>query len=145
MGTSSEIVDVCVGKNLKAYRKMRGLSQGKLANALGITFQQVQKYEQGINRISASRLYDISKVLKIDIHKLYAGLPESHVNNGSLSDGHGYFSYPETVLHNLSSETYEMIRLFESVNDMQMRKSLLNMMRAYCGDLSHDVSVGGKG
>lgn len=60
-------VDIYVGSRLKLRRLILGISQKKMAEKLGITFQQVQKYENGINRISASRLWDISKLLKVQV------------------------------------------------------------------------------
>jgi transcriptional regulator with XRE-family HTH domain len=62
---SANSVDVHVGRRVRMRRVMLGMSQGKLASALGVTFQQVQKYEKGTNRISASRLHHISHVLQV--------------------------------------------------------------------------------
>ena len=60
-------VDIHVGNRVRMYRTLKGLSQEKLGEALGLTFQQVQKYEKGLNRIGASRLWDISQVLETPI------------------------------------------------------------------------------
>ncbi len=65
--TAYNPIDVHVGARLRARRTLVGLSQTALGDAMGITFQQMQKYESGRNRISASRLYDVSKLLDIDI------------------------------------------------------------------------------
>ena len=69
-------VDLQVGRNLRAARKRVGLSQIELATGLGLSFQQVQKYERGQNRISASKLYEATEMLGLKIEDLYAGLPE---------------------------------------------------------------------
>ena len=67
-------VDVHVGKRVREARAMKGMSQTALGNALGISFQQVQKYEKGNNRIGASRLWDISKVLDVSTAYFFEGL-----------------------------------------------------------------------
>jgi len=67
-------VDVAVGRRLRACRLAAGLSQDRLAAALGITFQQVQKYESGHNRISASRIWEVCRVLCIPVEALFAGV-----------------------------------------------------------------------
>jgi transcriptional regulator with XRE-family HTH domain len=72
---SATNVDAHVGAHLKAMRIQQGLTQGDLAKALGISFQQLQKYERGVNRLSASRLYDLANVLKVEIGAFYSGLP----------------------------------------------------------------------
>ena len=69
-------VDIHVGRRLRQLRTLRGLSQEKLGEAIGLTFQQVQKYERGVNRIGASRLFDISKVLGVEIADFFEEMPE---------------------------------------------------------------------
>ena len=68
-------VDVAVGGNLRLIRKRLGASQSEMADALALTFQQVQKYEKGVNRVSASKLYEVAEWLGIDVEDLFAGLP----------------------------------------------------------------------
>jgi len=75
-GLASDI-DVRIGALLKQYRKKAGFSQEKLAEALGITFQQIQKYENGVNRIAAGRLYEMSNILNIPVQSFFAGFAVS--------------------------------------------------------------------
>lgn len=70
---SATDVDKKVGKNLAKLRLLRGLTQEKLADAVGVTFQQLQKYEKGQNRISVSRLWQFSQVLEIPVAEFYDG------------------------------------------------------------------------
>ena len=63
--------DKIIGRNLRIFREMRGMTQMKLADALDMTYQQIQKYEKGTNRLSAARLYDFSKLLKVKIENFY--------------------------------------------------------------------------
>lgn len=72
-----DAVDLHVGLTLRTIRKERGWSQGQLAEALKISFQQVQKYERGSNRVSASRLWHMSEALKVPVSEFFAGLPEN--------------------------------------------------------------------
>ena len=70
-------VDRLVGSRVRLIRTARGFSQSRLAENLGITFQQVQKYEKGTNRISASRLFEISRLLGVSVPDLYAGADDT--------------------------------------------------------------------
>jgi len=67
-------VDVFVGQKIRKIRKNRGLSQTQLGNGVGVTFQQVQKYERGTNRIGSSRLFKISSELKVPVGSLFDGV-----------------------------------------------------------------------
>ena len=69
-------VDLHVGQRIRARRKALGVSQGRLAEALGLTFQQVQKYERGANRVSASKLWDIARTLQVDVSHFFSGLED---------------------------------------------------------------------
>lgn len=69
-------VDLHVGRRIRAQRKALGVSQGRLAEALGLTFQQVQKYERGANRVSASKLWDIACTLQVDVSHFFSGFEE---------------------------------------------------------------------
>ncbi|KQT69080.1 MULTISPECIES: helix-turn-helix domain-containing protein [unclassified Aureimonas] len=81
-------VDLRVGQNVRRLRMLRGLSQTSVANAVGITFQQIQKYEKGTNRISASMMHDIAKTLDVDILAFFA---ETTAESDSKS-----FTIPDT-------------------------------------------------
>lgn len=73
----AEPVDAHVGQRLRLLRKERGLSQTALAARVGVTFQQLQKYETGKNRLSASRLYRLASVLRVDVSAFFDGLPDT--------------------------------------------------------------------
>lgn len=80
---SATDIDKKVGENLCKFRLLRGISQEKLADGVGVTFQQIQKYEKGINRITVSRLWQFSKILKIPVEDFYDGI-EGAVRNDVL-------------------------------------------------------------
>src|SRR4029077_3697481 len=78
-------VDLHVGARIRLRRRMQGVSQEKLADALGLTFQQVQKYERGANRVSASKLYEIPAALRSPISYFFDGLADPAVEDGAGS------------------------------------------------------------
>lgn len=83
---TSQPIDRHLGAVVRAHRKARGMSQVDLAQHLGLTFQQIQKYERGINRISASALYEIASALDVPVSALFDGLPENRAHDGHKKD-----------------------------------------------------------
>ena len=114
-------VDVHVGNRVRIYRTLKGLSQEKLGEALGLTFQQVQKYEKGLNRIGASRLWDISQVLETPIALFYAGITEE---TESLSPRH-----IQATEESFDGKLSQITTQFD--DDPLNRKESLDLMRAY--------------
>ena len=80
---AADPVDVAVGARIRLLRKVRGLSQQALAEAAGVTFQQIQKYERGANRVSASMLTRISKTLGVPVAEMFG---ESSANSGAVDE-----------------------------------------------------------
>ena len=78
-------IDNHVGKRIRERRKELGLTQSLVAQSLNLTFQQVQKYERGINRVSASRLYDIKGILKVDINYFFEGFSDLSLNKNPVT------------------------------------------------------------
>ena len=74
MATRSSEVDAHVGRRVRERRNALGMSQEKLGNVLGVSYQQIQKYEAGTNRVSASRLWDIAKLLEVDLAYFFEGI-----------------------------------------------------------------------
>ena len=107
-------VDVYVGKRIRHRRWMNGTTQQQLAEAVGIKFQQIQKYETGMNRVSASRLWDISKVLDVQISFFFEGLDdsveESNAGGGVAGD----------VL--TDKEALELLRSYYAIPENQRRR-----------------------
>ncbi|RMD87220.1 MAG: XRE family transcriptional regulator [Alphaproteobacteria bacterium] len=100
-------VDIHVGKRVRARRLLCGMSQEAFAQKLGVTFQQVQKYERGTNRISASRLYKISKILNTPINYFFEDLGK------------------KTLPGTMRREGLELIRAFNKIKRPQVRKQIL--------------------
>src|SRR5215469_11494915 len=79
------LIDIAVGRNVRLWRMAKGLSQAQLADRLGITFQQVQKYEAGVNRIGTGRVVEIAAVLEVPISLLFEGTGDSEASHSLLA------------------------------------------------------------
>lgn len=124
-------VDVYVGKRIRLRRSVLGLSQEQLAKMLGLTFQQVQKYERGMNRVSASRLWDVSKVLNIPVSFFFDDMDkdidaQSPANLNSLS-----IVKSENIQNDpmLKSENIDLIKCLEKIKNENLKKSLMNCIK----------------
>jgi transcriptional regulator with XRE-family HTH domain len=114
-------VDVHVGARIRTRRMLIGMNQETLARALGLTFQQVQKYEGGANRVSASRLAQIAEVLGVSVSYFFTDLDPA----GGAPDAQ------ETETRELMqrSEAIELIRAYYAINDPQLRSQFLDMVK----------------
>ncbi len=111
---------------------MLGLSQEKLGESLGVTFQQVQKYEKGANRIGASRLQQISAVLKTPIAFFFEDAPGSHAEGSS---GFAENSSSDYIVDFLSSpEGIQLNAAFSKIKDPQVRKKIIDLVRSLSED-----------
>ncbi len=126
---SAQAIDVHVGLRVKLRRVHLGMSQEALGEKLGLTFQQVQKYEKAVNRISASRLYQISEVLGVPVQFFFDDLPDQ------TGDGASAATLVEPVecaivefLH--SRQAMELHKAFASISDPDVRSSLVAHTRA---------------
>lgn len=119
-------VDLHVGGRVRMRRKMLGVSQERLAEALGLTFQQVQKYERGANRISASKLYDIARFLAVPVSYFFEGLSDPTVSGGA-SDGSS-----EQFVHDflMTPEGLELAAAFPRIRKPRLRRRILDLVRA---------------
>lgn len=79
-------IDAQVGQRIRVRRQLLGLSQAQLAHAVGVSFQQIQKYEKGTNRISASRLYDVARVLGVSVSFFFEGVANMTEEDGNQAD-----------------------------------------------------------
>jgi transcriptional regulator with XRE-family HTH domain len=118
-------VDKYVGSRVRMRRIMLGMSQEKLGEALGLTFQQVQKYEKGTNRVGASRLQQISEILQVPVSFLFEGGPSGGANSGGFSEG----TSPAYVSDFLAtSEGLALTRAFTRISDAKLRRSIVEMV-----------------
>lgn len=125
-------VDIYVGGKVKSRRLLLGLSQEELANAIGLTFQQVQKYERGTNRISVSRLVDICRVLKVSIDYFFDGGFTARPGTRNLA----LKGMSDTKQEKLDGDpltrkdVMELVRAYSRIQNPQMKKQILEMAKA---------------
>jgi transcriptional regulator with XRE-family HTH domain len=127
---SAKPVDAHVGKRIRMRRVFLNISQEKLAELVGVTFQQIQKYERGANRIAASRLLEFSRALDVKVDFFYEGLPEvgSKKLRHGLSDNAQQSQVADDRLY--SKETLELMKIYYSVKNDRKRKELLKIIRS---------------
>ena len=118
-------VDKYVGSRVRMRRIMLGMSQEKLGEALGLTFQQVQKYEKGTNRVGASRIQQISEILQVPVSFLFEGGPSGTVGAEGFTEG----TSPDFVSDFLAtSEGLALTRAFTRITDAKLRRSIVEMV-----------------
>jgi transcriptional regulator with XRE-family HTH domain len=118
-------VDKYVGSRVRMRRIMLGMSQEKLGEALGLTFQQVQKYEKGTNRVGASRIQQISEILQVPVSFLFEGGP----SGTTRGDGAGASTSPAYVSDFLAtSEGLALTRAFTRITDAKLRRCIVEMV-----------------
>jgi transcriptional regulator with XRE-family HTH domain len=131
-------IDVHVGSRVRLRRTLLGLSQEKLGEAIGLTFQQVQKYERGANRIGASRLFDLSRVLDVPINYFFEDMSDE-VAARSPRQIRGLAETPAPYEPDpmAKRETLELVRAYYRIKEPKVRKRLFEMTKALAvgGDL----------
>jgi transcriptional regulator with XRE-family HTH domain len=117
-------VDIYVGSRVRALRLKQGMSQEGLGKELGLTFQQVQKYEKGTNRVSASRLQQIASILKVPETFFFDGAPQSTVRTkrGEAEP----FSYVNKFL--TSPDGLPLIKAFRQIGNAEIRRSIVRLV-----------------
>lgn len=129
-------VDVHVGKRLRLRRSMLGMSQQALGKATGITFQQVQKYERGINRVGSSRLFDIANVLSVPVSFFFEDFDApvaakfGTVRVGFAEDAAESFEYESSA----SKESMQLVRAFGKIKNSEVRKKIINLVKTLSQD-----------
>ncbi len=124
-------VDVHVGARVRMRRTLLGMSQTTLGEAIGLTFQQVQKYERGANRISSSRLYDLARVLDVPIEHFFDDMPTAVAASSPATKGGGKAkklpSYEPDPM--AKRETLELVRAYYKISDPRVRKRLYELTK----------------
>ncbi|MCW8836615.1 MAG: helix-turn-helix domain-containing protein [Rhodospirillales bacterium] len=123
-------IDIHVGGRVRLRRTLLGMSQEKLGEALGLTFQQVQKYERGANRVGASRLFDLSKILNVPVSFFFDDMPkdlggEGSSNPGLAEEGDSYDKDPLA-----RRETLELVRAYYRIPNAQIRRKVFELAKS---------------
>lgn len=127
-------IDVHVGSRIRLRRTLLGMSQERLGESLGLTFQQVQKYERGVNRVGASRLFDLSRVLDVPISFFFDDMPDSLAANfgGVTSRRSGGVENQDPFGDDTLSrrETLELVRAYYRITDPSIRKRVFDLIKS---------------
>lgn len=123
-GKQTTVIDGLVAEKICAYRKLRKLSQTALATELGVTFQQIRKYEKGINRVGAARLYEIAAFFKVPIQALFPAEGEAGDCERSSSDNES-----QIAQFSLSAEGWQLCRAFLKISDNRKRKMIIALVK----------------
>ena len=124
--------DIHVGRRVRMRRKMLAMSQEKLGAALGLTFQQVQKYENGKNRIEASRLQQISHILQVPVAFFFEGAPNASAPHGSIGSALSVSQIDDFIS---DSDGLRLIRAFMRVDNAAVRRRIVKLVAEIAGDL----------
>ena len=126
-------IDVHVGSRVRLRRMMLGMSQEKLGERMNLTFQQIQKYERGINRIGASRLFDLARILQVPVQFYYDGLPLNNASetHAAAAPGMAEAQGENFVVEFLNSrEGLELNRAFIRITDAKVRRAIVELVRS---------------
>lgn len=127
MAENPDPVDIHVGKQVRKRRNALSMSQEKLGKALGLTFQQVQKYERGVNRIGCSRIYQLSQILDVDIPYFFEGYDEPEPDEyAAVAEDGADFQHVSAQ----NPETIDLIRAYYRISDVATRRKVLDLIRA---------------
>lgn len=124
MNSSPHLVDIYVGARLRARRTLLGMTQENLGEAVGLTFQQIQKYERGTNRIVASRLYEFAKVLNVAVSYFFDGFESAESLSGVKEDKADYEMEPI-----LTRVSIELIRKYSTISDPAKKKLIHDLVK----------------
>jgi transcriptional regulator with XRE-family HTH domain len=128
-------IDVHVGKRLRLRRTLVGMSQERLGELLGLTFQQIQKYERGVNRIGSSRLYELGQILDVPISFFFDDMAQDGRAPDLLAPGLAEdppdFAFDDARALQLDKrETLELVRAYNRIPDPAVRKRLFELTKA---------------
>lgn len=128
-------IDVHVGTRIRLRRTLLGMSQERLGEALGLTFQQVQKYERGVNRVGASRLFDLSRVLDVPISFFFDDMPDNLATAFGAQPGRRASAFLDTAEGTADEtlnrrETLELVRAYYRITDASVRKRVFDLIKS---------------
>jgi transcriptional regulator with XRE-family HTH domain len=123
-------IDKYVGSRVRMRRMMLSMSQEKLGNALGLTFQQVQKYEKGTNRIGASRLQQISHILQVPVSFFFDGAPDLSIKSDELGEAPSPLYVADFLA---TSDGLALTRAFMRISDAKLRRKIVELVEQMAG------------
>lgn len=141
-GRKPNPMDIHVGSRVRLRRMVIGMSQEKLGEKMSLTFQQIQKYEKGTNRIGASRLYQLAQILDVPVQFFFEDAPLGVGNRGAMPAGGFAESKTEAFLLDFlnSRDGLELNRAFVKITDPKVRKRVVELVRALSDDVAIEAS-----
>jgi transcriptional regulator with XRE-family HTH domain len=138
--TNNNAIDVHVGRRVRLRRTLLGMSQEQLGEALSITFQQVQKYERGSNRISASRLWDIGQILEVPVSFFFDDMTNDTKDQSprKMKTGEAAEVGDAPLDPMARRETLELVRAYYQITNAGVRKRITEMVKAVAMSLPRD-------
>lgn len=134
-------IDIHVGSRVRLRRTLLGLSQEKLADAIGLTFQQVQKYERGANRIGASRLFELSRVLDVPVSFFFEDMAPDLAGRGAArAAGLAEAQAPYESDALARRETLELVRAYYRIEDPHVRKKVAELVKTMAAAVGENNS-----
>ncbi len=130
-------IDVHVGARIRLRRRSLGISQERLAEDLGLTFQQVQKYERGANRVSASKLYEIARSLQIPVAFFFDDLADP--SQGRTADFAESAANPFANTFLMTPEGLELAELFPKIRRPRVRRRILELVRSMADEEDEEI------
>jgi transcriptional regulator with XRE-family HTH domain len=134
-------IDVHVGGRVRLRRMLLGLSQEKLGERLGLTFQQIQKYEKGINRIGASRLFDLAQVLGVPVQFFYEEAAAAAGPYALVAVGYAETAENAIVEFLRSRDGLELNKAFVRIADVKARRAIVDLVRSLAHDETNDNTL----
>jgi len=132
-------IDVHVGARLRQRRTLLGMTQTNLGDAIGVSFQQMQKYERGANRISASRLFDLSRMFDVPVQFFFDDMPTAVAASSPAQGGGKAKKLPSYEPNSMTTrETLELVRAYYKITDPEIRKRLYELAKAIGAGASKD-------
>lgn len=126
-------LDISIGSKIRSRRHILGMSQSDLASKVGITFQQIQKYEKGQNKIMASRLFEMSKIMDIDINYFF----EDCINKLSetpdvtaLQEEQASFVYENDSNEDLSKDAIKLVKIYNKIENKDIKHKLISFLKS---------------
>ncbi len=125
-------VDVHAGARLRVRRTLLGMTQTSLGDAIGLTFQQVQKYERGMDRMTSSRLYDLARVLDVPVQHFFDDMPAAVAAGSPTNTKRGRAKKPPSYESDIKAtqETIQLVRAYNKIRDPEIRKRLRELAKA---------------
>ena len=120
-------IDIQVGNRVRIRRMLIGMSQERLGDLLGLTFQQVQKYEKGVNRIGAGRLFEVSRILNVPVDFFYEGVATELAGQPGMREPEGT---PPVMEFMSSGEGLQLSLAFMKIKDAKVRKRVLDLVKS---------------